>query len=146
MTSSTGLTLILECPDWGSWLADKMPMTNSLFLGIRHPTFPYNIFSIIKQVLHQQQPYMDVQGVYSFPPPAVWVAGMPDRPASGQAGTGMNKMPMPDPVRFRNTGPESGTSECSGTGLRLRNTDAGGISFKADAQLWVYYKLTVFYL
>jgi hypothetical protein len=43
-----------------------MPMTNFLFLGIRHPTFPYNFFSIIKQVLHQQQPYMDVhvQGVY----------------------------------------------------------------------------------
>jgi hypothetical protein len=58
---------------------------------------------------------------------------MPDRPASGQAGTGMNKIPMLDPVRYQSTELESGTAEYSCAGLRSQNTDAGGISFKADA-------------
>ncbi len=36
-------------------------------------------------------------------------AEMPDCPASGHSGTGINKMPMPEPVRYRNKGTQLGT-------------------------------------
>jgi hypothetical protein len=38
-------------------------------------------------------------------------AGMSDCPASGQSGTGMNKMPMPEPVLYWNKGTPSDTGE-----------------------------------
>jgi hypothetical protein len=44
---------------------------------------------------------------------------IPDWPASGQSGDGMNKVQIPKPVRYRNKGP-SPVPECPDTGLRCR--------------------------
>jgi hypothetical protein len=54
---------------------------------------------------------------------------MPDCTASGQSGTGMNKMPLPG-VWYRYKGTQS-----SAAMLRCQNADAGGISLDADDQL-----------
>jgi hypothetical protein len=36
------------------------------------------------------------------------IAGMPDRPASGQSGTGLKKLTMPEQVRYRTNLTQSG--------------------------------------
>ncbi len=63
-------------------------------------------------------------------------AGMSDCPAPSQCGTGMNKYLMPEPVRYRNKGTQSGTGMLRyRTEIQVPEADAGGIDLDADAQL-----------
>jgi hypothetical protein len=65
-------------------------------------------------------------------------AGMPDRPASSQSGTGLKKLTMPEQVRYRTKLTQSGIffSPVPDFNSGCRNADAGVSFLDADAQLW----------